>query len=134
MGGRTSNSGMGSSTGGEFKLPEPKLKPGRPTKQSEEVFNDTYTRLRRLAREEIAVGRLDTFGYSGFEDDKYSRVFSKPMLAGMQSLIEAEWRRVENGEKRGWSTPETAQVQKYALRMLGNMVNRYYKNTYEDSI
>lgn len=125
---------MGNGAGEGFKLPQAKLKPGKPTKQSEEVFNDTYTRLRRLARDEIAADRLNTFGYSGFEDDKYSKVFSKPMLAGMQSLIEAEWRRVENGEKHGWSTPETAQVQKYALKMLGSMVNRYYKNTYEDSI
>ena len=129
---RKHKSGMGGTPAFEgFKLPEPVMKPGKPTKLSQEVFNKEYTGTRRLAESEIEAERVDTFGYSGLSDDNYSGgVFSKPMLRGMQALINSEWNRVARDEKQGWSTPERTQVRKYALVMLNNMVNRYYTSTY----
>ena len=114
-----------------FQLSNNEIKPMNPTKQSREVFENEYRKLRKLAAQEIEKGNYDTFGYNSLDDEKYGKVFSRQALQGVQALINSEFKNIEIDEKLNVSTPEKRRIRKYALVMLNNMINRYYKTLYK---
>ena len=113
-------------------LPDTNIKPLKPTKRSEEVFNREYTILRRLAKDSVERGEFNVSGYSTLHNSEEEAVFSKRMMSGMQARLNSEWHGLEIDAKLGVDTEEGRLVKRYALTMLQRMMNKYYKLMYED--
>ena len=123
--------GAGSGRVGVFtSLPESKLTAGNPTAKSKEVFDRLYTDLRLLARESIERGEMNIAGYSNMHASDDEKVFTKPTLKGLQSLINSEWKSIEIGERLKATTPENIKVKRYAITMMQKMLNKYYESVY----
>ena len=108
-------------------LPQSLVPDGKVTKRAEEVFRREYTSTRALAKDVVSRGDYNVSGYNTLHQSDDEPVFTKPVLKGVQHQINSEWKNLQYDVKFNIIDQHTAMTRRYALTMLQNMVNRYYK-------
>lgn len=132
MGSRGAGSGRTGSNDLFNKLPASIAGSGKITKRSQEVFDREYTNLRLLANDLMERGDYKSSGYNTLHASNDEPVFTKPVLKGINTLIEKEWDKLNFAERNGLSNPERIKKNRYALTMMRKMTNKYYNSMYGD--
>lgn len=108
----------------DIKFEEPELSPGKPTKYSQEAFNNNYREARQ-----IAASENDGFSFSSLYSNDSDPVMKAPTLKGVQSLINSEKRNIERSVDLGVLTPQQATTRMRALSAVQKTLNKTVRSS-----